>query len=261
MKFVALALALLLAVGSQAASLQSDPLVALQNARAVAQVHINNAKEGIHRVIGHLDGTEYADIKATLTAAVDNMFNNLQSFQQSAAPMTDSVVSTIADATAEMRAGIEKDIEDLKETIQANRLREILESHINDYQTMLMPLMQELQARRQAEMEAMSDKIQEARNSLREKFNTNLEETKNALLPVIDQLKEKLGKHVEMVKTQAGPYVNEYAEQMQAAVNQARGVSAADVTALREKIMPLGEEIMAKLREIAQTVVASVNQS
>ncbi|WP_165453963.1 hypothetical protein, partial [Hyunsoonleella flava] len=100
MKFVALALALLLAVGSQAASLQADapaPPTQLAHIRAAMDMYLTQVKDAATKALDGLDGTEYTELKLTLTGHLDNMYNQLKTLQASVSPMTDSVFTTIAD--------------------------------------------------------------------------------------------------------------------------------------------------------------------
>ncbi|CAK6974944.1 apolipoprotein A-I-like [Scomber scombrus] len=259
MKFVALALALLLAVSCQGASLQADAPSQLAHVRAAMDVYLTQVKDSAKRALDQLDDAEYKELKDQVSQRLEDMHTQIKALQVSVAPVTDSVVKTIADATAGLRASLEADFETLKAELEPKRaaLREVIERHVQDYQTQLEPVITEYYAKHTAEMDALRTRMEPIVEELRAKVATNLEETKAAALPIVEALRTKISERLEELKGMAKPYVDEYKDQMKQAYDQARGVKAEDLSALREKIAPLAEEVKGKLQQMAEIVMAS----
>ncbi|XP_049915136.1 apolipoprotein A-I-like [Epinephelus moara] len=263
MKFVALALALLLAVGSQAASLQADSPSKLEHIRAAADVYLNQVKDSANRALDQLDDTEYKDLKVTLSGRLDEMYNHIKSLQSSVAPMTDSVVATIADATADARTSFMADIDALKTELepQCEKLREVINRHIEEYRVQLEPIINDYYTKHTAEMETLKAKMDTVAEDLHAKVTTNVEETKAVLMPMVESVRTKLAERLENLKEMATPYVEEYKEQLKQAYSQAQSINTDEVSALRQKITPLAEEVKVKLQAIFEAIAATVTKS
>merc|ERR1711976_635522 len=80
MKFAALALALLLAVGSHAASLQADAPSDLQHARALLDMFLTQMRDSANKALDQLDGTEYSEYKATVSQSTRQHAQSDQGF-------------------------------------------------------------------------------------------------------------------------------------------------------------------------------------
>ncbi|WP_289449418.1 hypothetical protein, partial [Klebsiella pneumoniae] len=135
MKFVALALALLLAVGSQAASLQADAPSQLAHLRAALDVYLTQVKDSANRALDQLDDTEYKELKASLSQRLETMHTQIKALQGSVSPVTDNIVATISDATADFRTSVMNDIDALKADLEPKRiaLRDVINKHIEEY--------------------------------------------------------------------------------------------------------------------------------
>ncbi|XP_040046834.1 apolipoprotein A-I [Gasterosteus aculeatus] len=263
MKFVALALALLLAVGSHAASLQADAPSQLDHVRAAMDVYLTQVKESAKKALDHLDDAEYKDLKDRLSQRIEDMHVQVKALQGSVSPITDSVVSTIADATSDFRASVMADIEALKADLAPKRaaLKEVIDRHVDQYRTILEPIISEYSAKHSADMEALRGKMQPIVADLQNKVSVNVEETKAALIPIVEAVRTKLSERLEQLKTMVGPYVEEYKDQMRSAYQQAQGVKAEDLAALREKIAPLAEDIKVKMQAIFGLITESIQHS
>ncbi|GLD68053.1 apolipoprotein A-I-like protein [Lates japonicus] len=263
MKFVALALALLLAVGSHAASLQADAPSQLAHIRSAMDVYLTQVKESAQRALAQLDDTEYRELKAALTQRLDEMHNNIKALQAQVSPVTDNIVATISDATADLRTSIVNDIEVLKTEIEPMRanLRDVVNKHIEEYRAQMEPIINEYYAKHTAEMDALRTKLEPVVEELRTKVATNVEETKTALMPIVESVRAKLSERLEALKAMATPYVEEYKEQLKQAYGQAQNINAEDLKSLREKIAPLAEEVKLKLQAIFETIAATVTKN
>ncbi|XP_018543131.1 apolipoprotein A-I [Lates calcarifer] len=263
MKFVALALALLLAVGSHAASLQADAPSQLAHVRAAMDVYLTQVKESAQRALAQLDDTEYKDLKNALTQRLDEMHNNIKTLQAQVSPVTDHVVTTIADATADLRTSILNDIEALKTEIEPMRtnLRDVVNKHIEEYRAQMDPIINEYYAKHTAEMDALRTKLEPLVEEMRVKVATNVEETKTALMPIVETVRAKVHERLEALKAMASPYVEEYKEQLKQAYGQAQNIDTKDIVALRERIAPLAMDIKLKLQDIFEVIAATVTKN
>uniref|UniRef100_A0AAQ6INK6 Apolipoprotein A-Ib n=1 Tax=Anabas testudineus TaxID=64144 RepID=A0AAQ6INK6_ANATE len=254
MKFVALALALLLAVGSQAASLQADAPSQLAHFRAAADVYLDQVKETAKRALSHLDDAEYGELKNRLNQRLDDAQAQIKALRNRVSPITDSVVSTIADATADFRASVASDLETLKTELEPKRakLREVIEQHIEEYRAHLQPIINEYYTKHTAEMDALKAKLEPALEELR---------TKAALMPILEAVRTKATHRLENLKEMVTPYVEEYKEQAKQAYSQAQTINADELNALREKIAPLVEDIKTKVYAVFEAIAATVTKS
>ncbi|XP_031139526.1 apolipoprotein A-Ib [Sander lucioperca] len=261
MKF--LALALLLAVGSQAATLQADAPSQLAHIRAAMDVYMTQVKESALKALDQLDDTEYKDLKASLAQRMEDMHSQIKTLQQSVSPVTDNVVSTISDATSDLRTAIMQDIETLKADLEPKRaaLREVIDRHIQDYRTRMEPIITEYSAKHTEHMDALKARLEPVVEELRAKVATNVEETKTALMPIVEAVRAKLSERLEQLKQMATPYVEEYKDQLQQAYAQAQSVNSDDLNALRTKIAPMVDDIKLKLGAIFEAITASVSKS
>nr|AIL82447.1 apolipoprotein A-1 [Channa striata] len=273
MKFVALAVALLLAVGCQAASLQADAPSQLAHIKAAIDVYANQVKDSFKNALNSLDDTEHQELKQRLSQRVDEFHAQLKALQGSVSPITDSVVSTLADATADFRASLTKDIETLKADLEPKRakLREVINEHLQEYRIQLEPIVKKYYDKHTADMEALKVRLEPVVEELRAKVATNVEETKAALMPILEAIRTKVHARLENLKELVSPYVEEYKDQLKQAYSQvrsidsqevnARSIDSQEVNALREKIAPLVEDIKVKLHEIFEAVAATVTKS
>uniref|UniRef100_A0A672IN71 Apolipoprotein A-Ib n=1 Tax=Salarias fasciatus TaxID=181472 RepID=A0A672IN71_SALFA len=249
MKFVALALALFLAVGSQAASLQADAPSQLDHFRAVADVYAEQVREGAKRALEKLEGTQYSELKPIISQRIDDFHSQLKAAQQSIAPMTDNFVKTIADATVDVRASVQAEFDTLKAEIEAKRdqLRPILEKHFDEYRVELEPILKEY-----------VDKLQPVVESLRHQGGNQSGRDQNCN-PAHRGVTSALGSldRLEGLKAVVGPYVDEYKDQLAAAYSRAQSVDRAQLEQLREKIAPLAADIKVKVQAMFEAIVAA----
>uniref|UniRef100_A0A3P9BCQ0 Apolipoprotein A-Ib n=1 Tax=Maylandia zebra TaxID=106582 RepID=A0A3P9BCQ0_9CICH len=241
-----------LAKGSQAASLQADAPSQLDQIRSAVDVYLTQAKDGAIKALDQLDDTPYQELKTTLAQRLEGLHTQIKTLQASVSPVTDSVFTTVSEATADLRNSIVTDIEALRVELEPKRaqLREVIERHMAEYRSQLEPMVREYHAKHTAEMEEMKTKLEPIMTELREKIRTNVEETKAALTPIVESIRARVATHVEQAREKLAPYVEEYKEQLRQAYDHAQNVKTEDLTALKEKIHPLTEDIKAKLQQI-----------
>ncbi|XP_029965181.1 LOW QUALITY PROTEIN: apolipoprotein A-I-like [Salarias fasciatus] len=260
MKFVALALALFLAVGSQAASLQADAPSQLDHFRAVADVYAEQVREGAKRALEKLEGTQYSELKPIISQRIDDFHSQLKAAQQSIAPMTDNFVKTIADATVDVRASVQAEFDTLKAEIEAKRdqLRPILEKHFDEYRVELEPILKEYVDKHNADIESHELRLQPVVESLRHQGGNQSGRDQNCN-PAHRGVTSALGSldRLEGLKAVVGPYVDEYKDQLAAAYSRAQSVDRAQLEQLREKIAPLAADIKVKVQAMFEAIVAA----
>ncbi|XP_048119927.1 apolipoprotein A-I-2-like [Alosa alosa] len=255
MKFVALALTILLVAGAQARTLQADAPSPLEHVRSAVMVYLTQVKETAQKALTHLDDTEYKDYKMKVSESLDNMLTHVQTASASLSPYTDAFANQIMEVTAGMRASIAADVEELRKNLEPKReeLRQVLEKHMQEYREKLEPIMNEYTAKHREEMEALRTKMEPVMVELRAKIQTNVEETKSKLMPIIEAVRTKLTERLEEMKTMATPYVEEYREQLTKAVAELREQMG--------KSDGLGEELKTKLMGVYETLTKAFQKS
>merc|ERR1712240_310161 len=239
MQFLALALTVLLAVGSQARSLQADaPPTQLEQVRGALMMYLDQVKDSAQKALGTLDDTEYKMYKDRLTAGLDGMQAYIKTASETMAPMGEAVSGQVMEAVAAVRTQVNADVDELRTQLEPKRaeLRAVLTKHMDEYRTKLEPLIQEYVAKHRENM---------------------------------DGLRAKMEPIVEEMKTMAAPYAEEYKEQMNQAVaklgetinsGDLQGQVAPQLASLKEKVGPAAEEAKAKLMALYETISAALKQ-
>ncbi|KAM9359160.1 apolipoprotein A-I-like [Symphorus nematophorus] len=262
MKFAVLALALLLAVGSHAASLQADAPSQLQHMRSLMDLSITQMKDSIQKALAQLDDTEYSELKKVISVRMDDLHNHIKVLQASISPLTDSVFATIIEATSDFRASIEQDIQSLQTEIEPQRLnlKSVIHRHIEEYRAKLEPIITEYYAKQSSEVEGLKTRLQPVVEELQEKVATNLEETKRAIMPIVEAVRTKINERLEQLKGVVTPYVDEYKDQLRQTYEQAQQFNPDEFISLRRKIEPLVEDVRVKLRDIFNAIAGAVTK-
>merc|ERR1712235_128469 len=170
MKFLALALTLLLAVGSQARSLQADaPPTQLEQVRGALMVYLDQEKDSAQKALGTLDDTEYKMYKDKLTAGLDGMQAYIKTASETMAPMGEAV-----------RAQVNADVDELRTQLEPKRaeLRAVLTKHMDEYRTKLEPLIQEYVAKHRENIDGLRAKMEPIVEEMKGRVAANVEETK-----------------------------------------------------------------------------------
>lgn len=198
-----------------------------------------------------------------LSQRLDDFHVHVKALQAQVSPVTDNVVNTITDATADLRASIEGDIAALKTDTEAKiqNLNAVMNKHVEEYRSLLEPIMTEYRAKHDKDVAELRVKLEPVMEELRKKIEVNVEETKAALLPIVEAVRAKVGERVEAVKEMVSPYVEEYKDQLKGVYEKAQGINHDDLAALKQKISPLAEEVKAKLQEIFEAVAATITKN
>lgn len=257
MKFVALALTVLLAAGSQARFLQADapaPPSQLEHVRAAVGMYLQQVKDTAQKALEHLDETEYKDYKPKLSQSLDSIQGYIQSASAALSPYTDAVSSQFMELTKDMRDKIQADVDQLKKDLEPKQaeLKEVVQKHLDEYREKLEPLVKEYTEKHKKEMEELKTKLEPVVEDLRAKIQTNVEETKSKLVPIVEAIRAKLTERLEEMRTLAEPYVQEYKEHLSEALTDVKDkVQGED---LQSKLKPYVEEVKTKLTALWESL-------
>ncbi|KAG7282677.1 hypothetical protein CRUP_017603 [Coryphaenoides rupestris] len=256
MKFVALALTLLLAVGSQARTVQSDAPNQLDHIRATAMMYLNQVKDSAQKTLDHLDGTEYAEYKMTLTKSLDQ----LNDYAQTLTPYSEAFSTQFMEATKLMQDRALTDIDDLRARLEPRRqeLQLLLQQQTEEYRLKLEPIFQEYVNQNQERMETLKARVQPLMEEMRAKMEANVEDTKTKVMPMVEGVRSKLTERLEQLRTMASPYVDEYQEQLTKAVGDAKEKIAPHTQDLQAKLEPYMEDLKTKFMSMYQTFAEAI---
>uniref|UniRef100_A0AAR2LQR7 Apolipoprotein A-Ib n=2 Tax=Pygocentrus nattereri TaxID=42514 RepID=A0AAR2LQR7_PYGNA len=254
MKFVALALAILLAAGCQARSMQADAPTQYEQIRSAVVTYLGQVKETAQKAIDRLDDAEYKEVKDRLTLSLTRIETFLESASESLKPVRETFGPQLLEVFAGVREKVEKDVEELRTELAPKReaLREVVVKHIDEYREKLEPLLKEYTEKNREQMEYFRGKFEPVLKELRELIKTNVEETKSKLTPIVEVLVKKGRERLEEVKQALDPYIQEYREQAGSTLTSLR--EQYDSGELHKKISGLIEEVKPQLEKIAESV-------
>lgn len=189
---------------------------------------------------------------------INNAYTQIKELQAHVAPVTDSIVGTLSEATAEFHKSVAEDLQEL-EPMRA-KVRMVIKEHVDQYHALLQPFFNDYIEQRKADMKALREKFQPTFEELRKKVTHNVEETKQALIPLLKATSEKIAKHVKTAKDTLGPYVDEYKDQLRQAYEQAQRFDDKAITDLREKINQPLEEVKSNLKKIYDTIIDTMTK-
>ncbi|XP_029923401.1 apolipoprotein A-I-like [Myripristis murdjan] len=253
MKFVALALALLLAVGSHAASMQSDAVSQLDQVRGAVNVALEDVINSLKNAAANLEDTEYKEYKDQLGKSLDLVHERFKAAQGEVAPYTNAFIGQFEESATSFFNTMKAEIEALRTELEphSETVRTVVMKHLNEYRAALEPVIDEYAAKHRANMDELKTKLEPIIEDMQAKVTTNVEETKNAVMPIVDHVSGKMHEHLEALRKMAEPYVAEYREQLKQA--------ATDMSAegLKEKVAPFVEDFKAKLSAFCQSLTAA----
>ncbi|KAK2911895.1 hypothetical protein Q8A67_004028 [Cirrhinus molitorella] len=260
MKFVALALTILLAVGSQARFLQADAPSQLEHYKAAALVYLTQVKEQAQKAFDNLDGTEYEQYKVQLSESLTKLQDYAQSTTQTLTPYTETISSQFLENTKQLRERVMTDFEDLRSKLEPHRaeLYVVLQKHLEEYREKLQPVVQEYAALNRENAEQLRAKLQPMLEEMRQKFESNVEETKSKLVPMVEAIRTKLTEGLEELRTMAAPYAEEYKEQLVKAVEEAKEKLAPHTQDLQGRMEPYVENAKARLAQVYETIAKAI---
>ncbi|KAI5626347.1 apolipoprotein A-I precursor [Silurus asotus] len=259
MKFVALALAVLLAAGCQARFLQADaPPSQYEHIRSAVVTYLGQVKDTAQKAIGHLDDAEFKDYKARLTQGLENIETMLKSSSESLAPFREGLGPQIVESFSGVRERISNDLEELRKELEPKReqLRQVIKKHLEEYRAKLEPLLKEYSEKNRKQVDEFKAKFEPVIKELQEKIRVNVEETKSKLTPIVETIRNKLTKGLEELKATFGPHAQEYREQIEGALNDLK--KKYESGELQAKLQNLGEELRPQLINIYSTIEKSL---
>ncbi|GAA6082263.1 apolipoprotein A-I-2-like [Tachysurus ichikawai] len=254
MKFVALALAVLLAAGCQARFLQADAPSQYEHIRAGVVTYLNQFKDTAQKAIDHLDDAEFKDYKARLNQGLANIETLLNSASESLAPVRAGIGPQIVEGISGVREKIAHDLEELRKELEPKReeLRQVVKKHLDEYREKLEPVLKEYSEKNRKQVDEFRAKFEPVIKELQEKIKVNVEETKSKLTPIVETLRNKLTKGLEELKATFGPHAQEYREQIEGIFTELR--QKYETGELQQKLKHLGEELRPQLNGIYSTI-------
>ncbi|XP_058273824.1 apolipoprotein A-I-1-like [Hemibagrus wyckioides] len=245
MKFVGLALALLLAAGCQA-----DAPTSYEHIKAVGATYINQAKQTAQKAIDQLDDAEFKDYKVRLNKGMQTIENFITHITASIDPVGPQIFEFLSST----REHIVKDFEALHKELEpkCQELRAVLKTHFEEYRALLEPSLKEYSEKNSQVVEEFRTKFEPVVKELKEKIKVNLEETKSKLTPIVEIIRNKLIKVLEQLKATYGPHIQEYREQFDIVIDDLR--KKYESGELQEKIKNLIDELRPKLLDIYHTI-------
>ncbi|KTF93466.1 hypothetical protein cypCar_00035744 [Cyprinus carpio] len=260
MKFVALALTILLAVGSQAHFLQADAPSQLEHYKAAALVYLTQVKEQAQKALDNLDGTDYEQYKVQLSESLTKLQDYAQSTSQTLTPYAETISNQFLENTNQLRERVMTDVEGLRSKMEPHRaeLYGVLQKHFDEYREKLEPFLQEYANLNRENADQLRAKLQPLLEEMRQNFETNLEETKSKLVPMVEAVRTKLTASLEDLKTMAAPYAEEYKEQLMKAVEEAREKLAPHTQDLQTRMEPYMDNARARFAQVYETISKAI---
>lgn len=247
MKFAALALALLLAVGSQAAVLQADAPSALDHYSTMLHVGVNRLKSSLSA----LDNTEYSYVKETLQQALQVVDDAVTNHKDEAIAFIQTMKETASETLGFDYASVKTELTPM---FQELRIRE----HIRQYIEKLVPIVTEFVDQYRIATETARSTVDSRVAELKQIYEANLEDTQSKLVPIRAVVQRELGNVFSKVKEMVEGYAQEYKEQ---ALNQYRFLSSHtrdQIEAKRLEMEKVGKEIYERLVKLQEITVREV---
>ncbi|XP_026886453.1 apolipoprotein A-Ib [Electrophorus electricus] len=215
MRFVAIALAILLAAGCQTHSIQADAPSQYEHIRSGVVTFMNQIKENSKQAIDKLDDGEFKDLKVQLHKGLDMVENMLTSASESLKPIRDGIGPTVVDTVHEVYDNVKKDVEELRTDLKpkCTELRTVIKKHLDQYREKLEPVITEYLEKKREQLKEFSEKMEPVAKEMKVLFVTNLEETKSKLTPIVETIRDKVTARVQVWQAVIKPYIDDYREQ------------------------------------------------
>lgn len=243
MKFVALALTILLAAGCQARNLQADAPSQGEQVKAVILMYLKQVKDIAQGSLKELKSAEHEKQRTLATDALDTVYNYLTRAVETIIPASEPIYEQFMVMTSQQRA----EMKELREALTPKvlELRDTLMKHMAEYSEKLKPFLREYISAKRDEMIAMKQKLDPLISDLTPIVKHNLEETKTKLMPIVQAVHAKVAGGIEESKSTVFAYLEETREQMEKTV-----------TSLREKLQ--SEAFRTKMFEHQEKVKVAI---
>ncbi|XP_041667344.1 apolipoprotein A-I-like [Cheilinus undulatus] len=257
MKYLSLALALLLAVGSQTAPMPTDDVsTALNHVRRVMDDILSEIEVQFQKA---LEGVEDPNQRSLLGGKIQERFRMIRQDLGAVQSQTDGAL----EATRDMRQAVTQQFKSLADDLRPKllHLKEVVDRHMDEYRSILEPIAQDYNARRTTEMENLRAQME----PIIERLASNIEETKSALMPIVEFVSAKGHEWLQNLREAASPYIEEYRDQimggMRNARHQARNINTEDLSTLRDNVIPKANQVITKVKEIFSDIASTINKA
>jgi len=239
MRFVVLALAALLAIGAESASLD----VARENVKQRLTV----VKASLDRILDNFDGTELAEYKAPIKAKLDAVQTYLQAAQESMAPRSDAMYTQVMESTKDFRETVSADMTAMQADLEPKvaALKDVLDQHLKEYMATVKDVLATHMNKQNALITEMQPQWDPVLTKVRGDIATNWEETKEKLRAINDKIAEYASKYAQMTHSMVAPYISEFRDQAVQGINKAR---EADTKAVEAKLRELFDAVQAMIQ-------------
>jgi len=243
MKFAALALTLLLAVGSQAAVAQTGTVSECD--QAFAQLRMVTERMKIYT--SRLDDTEYSLFKPWMEHILSRMEEVSTERKEEMCSIAETVRETISETFG-------FDYERVKAELTPMFAQLRIAEHIDQYIVKLGPILTEIATGYYTATQDIVPRIKPGVDELRDTFRTNAMDTSEKLMPILAVIQRELSAFHIKVREMVEPYVQEYREQMTGVVQRLRSLTPEEVDARREEVKRIGTQILEKFTELGNIV-------
>uniref|UniRef100_A0A667YD93 Uncharacterized protein n=1 Tax=Myripristis murdjan TaxID=586833 RepID=A0A667YD93_9TELE len=160
MKFMALALTLLLAVGCHAASMQSDTDSQMDDSGPALIVFLEKVKNIVENALANLSDTDHEKFKDQLSNDLDMILNLIKNL--TAEPYIYALSDLIKEATAAVHEFIHTEIHSLRTDLENRRisLRTVLRKHVNRILIKVDPIITDYARKHRAGIDALTAKLE-----------------------------------------------------------------------------------------------------
>ncbi|XP_029923402.1 apolipoprotein A-I-like [Myripristis murdjan] len=206
MKFMALALTLLLAVGCHAASMQSDADSQMDDSGPALIVFLEKVKNIVENALANLSDTDHEKFKDQLSNDLDMILNLIKNL--TAEPYIYALSDLIKEATAAVHEFIHTEIHSLRTDLENRRinLNTVLWKHVNRILIKVNPIITEYARKHRAGIDALTAKLGPLVMEMITMLLTAQDDTREIMKPIGEAL-DKLDWSLQDLRTMVETYV------------------------------------------------------
>ncbi|XP_075892113.1 uncharacterized protein LOC142895163 [Nelusetta ayraudi] len=234
MKFAVLALTLLLAVASQAATVPEEPSDIQQRFTGFKSM-VAQVKGVLDRTIAASPDAEQLQTPSALSDGLGMLLAQLQEHEEGIVASISAGHEMVSQMTGAGELSGELDA-------AVGNLDGIFRAHLAEYNILLKPIVADFKKMSEGFRDLAAPKIA----SLRDEFRTNAEETLNALGPVVRTVLKMVANFRDSVSV----YVDEYKRNMEGVQTMYESLSEAEKLKRKKEIEAIANDIVLKIQKI-----------
>ncbi|XP_075892111.1 apolipoprotein A-I-like [Nelusetta ayraudi] len=245
MKFAVLALTLLLAVASQADPVPEEPSDIQQRFTGFKSM-VAQVKDILDRTIATAPDADQLELPSALSDGLGALLTQLQTNEEGIVASLTASHEMFSQMTGAGELSGELDA-------AVGNLDGIFKAHLAEYNILLKPIVADFKRMSEGFRDLAAPKIK----TLRDEFRTNVEETLNALGPVV----RTILKMVANFKDAINVYIDEYRGSMEEIQRMYESLSVEEKLRRQQEIEALAEEIRERIRYVFKTTFAAAPSS